>query len=780
MKKAALILIPLFLVLSSCQTGSDNIDSSGSASESSFTSSSSESEQSFSYSKETIEPIDFNAANVISMLDDISKTDNFTLKQSFLLGDASTSKTYITSKYIYYSAYSAGYLKLKSFDSEYTSSNEVVYQFNLKNDQVELLYPLVERDLISSTLYTSLDSFNYMLGYDASSLKEKDFKLEGKYLYTTNKELVKRLGSIAGYPSEAEKETFYKVKISFNKRYELTFVMQMFNDSYEIVDVPATKTTFSDVGKTNISAVDDYLSANYDLNLPSLTLEQANPLIFQDSQDVISLDNYSEVQIRNGDGGVVAKEEINRSESEYEHTSIDVMTSRRLTSLVRNNEDGIPSYIGLDYENKLSEEKFSKYHTWTDTYPSCSGFIKKQLKAFRKVADNQYRYYGYEHSSFFASLSNFNGQSGIKWIDIYLTNNKISKVIFTYSTFSDQYDDGTTFYYDTAITCNVVASRTIKNPVAYDEKENTSVISEAFSKFDGTHKFKIFAQNDRTSSIKYITTYDLNNLLKERTYARTSGEVSFINGYTKISDNQCQRFLIDEDSNAKPNGEIANGSLASLIGFALSPNLLTKTAEGEYTFDSYVLKKATTHMILGVNGEDILPSTLVMKIDEEKKEITSIKYDYDDGMLSSGSETISFLYDDDVKINDETLEKIANLATWVEPTSWKDDDEKIDTYLTKYFSDEKANVPYLYDPDIYSQWSIIDSTVDLEIYSNTLTGDDSKFYEGYTKLLVELGFEKTTLSSFPGAIIYVKGNISIRVAQVLVGGIYLWKTGEYN
>lgn len=781
MRKTLLIFLPILFALASCQIeesssfGLDTIESSLTSDEESS------SEMSSSSSKESTEPLELNARNVITLLTEISKSDSFTLKQNYLAGSIPKSKTYFNSKYVYYSNYRAGYLKLKSFDSEYTSSDEVVYQFNLKNNEVELLYPLVVSDLVSSTLYTSLDSFNYMLGYDTSTLKEKDFKLEDDgYLYTTNKELVRRLGSVAGYPDEANKDTFYKAKISLDKHYELSFVLQMFNDSYEIVDVPLTKTTFSAVGKSNVAAIDEYLSKNYSMDLPSLTLAEASPLIFQDKEDIISLDNYSEVQIVDGDGGVVAKEEINRSETQYEHTSIDVTTSRKLTSLVRNNEDGIPSHIGLNCDNELSEEKFSKYYTWNSVYPSCSDFIKTQLKAFRKINQDQYRYYGYEHSPFFRSLSNFNGQNGIKWIDIYLSDQKISKVVFTYSTFSDEYDDGTIFYYNTTITCNVVSSRNIKNPTPYAEKEENDILSKAFSKFDGTHKFKVAGQDDRTTSRKYITTYDLNNFLKEETYSRTSEIVSFVTGYTKKSDTSYQRFLIDIDGNAKPNGEATNGSLSSLVGFALSPNLFIKTGEGEYMFDSYVLKNATEHMILGLSGDDILPSSLVIKVDEEKKEITSLTYKYDDGLFSSGSESLSFLYDDDVEIDQTTLEKIANLATWVEPTSWKEDNENIDTHLEKYFSEEKGNVPYLYDPETYSQWSIIDSTVDLEIYSNTMSGDGTAFYEKYTSLLIELGFETTALTSFPGATIYVKGAISIRVSKLLRGGIYLWKTGEYD
>ena len=301
-------------------------------------------------------------------------------------------------------------------------------------------------------------------------------------------------------------------------------------------------------------------------------------------------------------------------------------------------------------------------------------------------------------------------------------------------------------------------------------------MKDAFSKFDGTHKFQVTAQDERTSNNKFITTYDLETLTKERTYYTGAGDQSLTYGWTKTSEDHYQRFLLNNDV-IKSNGEEKEGVVSSLIGFSLSPNLFVKSNENEYMFDSYVLKSVKNGMILGTEGDDFLPSTFKLKLDPESKTVVSASYSYSDGLFSSGSETLTFKYDDEVCLKDGLKEKLASLPTWAKPTSWKDENESVYKYLQKYFSDEADNVPYLYDEEIYGQWSVSDSILELEIYSKTTTGNTS-FLENYRKKLLEEGFETTTLSSLPGAIVYVKGSISIRVAGVLNGGIYLWKTGD--
>ena len=781
MRKNKISLLLLGLALASCNTDTKpSLDSSSDEGVSSSSSVSSETsastDPSSSSSEEGILPIELNAANMISSLGKIATSKNFSIYQKDVLMKP-TNEVVFAKKYIYYPRYSAGCLKLKSFDQEYTGSEELVYQFEIVEEELQLLSPLMQGEAYSTqTPYTSLDSFNYMLELDASSLKEKEFTLKDGYLYTSNKSVIKALASMMGYASDAEEDKFYKAKLAFDDTNNVEFVLQAFNSKYQIVDIGGTHGFFKEVGSSHDEIIDDYLENNYELNLTPLTAFEASPLIFQSDTDVISLDNESVVQIVDGDGGTIAKEEINRSIDRYEHTSIDLATSRRLTSLVKNNEDGIPSYVGLNGNNELSEERFSKYNTWDLTYPSCSDFLTKELKAFRKISEGTYRYYGYNHSSFFKSLCNFNGSSGIKWIDIKLEDGLIDEVVFTYQTFTDQYEDGTSFDYNVTITSKVVGDRQIKNPEPYQNKGDVEILKDAFSKFDGTHKFQVTAQDDRTSNNKFITTYDLETLTKERTYYTGAGDQSLTYGWTKTSEDHYQRFLLNNDV-IKSNGEEKEGVVSSLIGFSLSPNLFVKSNENEYMFDSYVLKSVKNGMILGTEGDDFLPSTFKLKLDPESKTVVSASYSYSDGLFSSGSETLTFKYDDEVCLKDGLKEKLANLPTWVKPTSWKDENESVYKYLQKYFSDEADNVPYLYDEEIYGQWSVSDSILELEIYSKTTTGNTS-FLENYRKKLLEEGFETTTLSSLPGAIVYVKGSISIRVAGVLNGGIYLWKTGD--
>lgn len=777
MKKYFLPFLSLLLILPSCNN-SDVTSSLLSSEKPSSSEVGGDSSSLPSSSKEEFVPLELNAKNMIPSLKEIVSSNNFTFANNYILNYPS-SRVFFTEKYLFYSDYKAGYLTLKSFDTEFTNSEELVYLYQMNAGTVNLMYPVTDGNIFSTPKpYTSLVSFNYMLDLDLSSLQENEFELKDGYLYTKNKALVRALASMAGYSADTYKDVFYKAKLKFDKNNNVEFILQMFNDAYEIVDVKSTHACFLNVNKTHYAPVETYLAENYEMNMPSLSLEEAAPLFFQNEKDVISLNNESYVKITGGEEGVVAKEEINRSQIEYEHTSIDVLTSRRLTNLVRNNEDGIPSYIGLDGENKLSEERFSKYYTWDYSYPSPTEFLTKQLKAFRKIGENQYRYYGYNQSSFFRSLCNFNGQNGIQWIDLFLVNKQIDHVVFTYRLGQDEYENGDTFTYQTTITCQLVKDRSITNPTPYEAKTENAILAKAFKKFNGTEKFQVTAVNDKSSYSRFITTYDLKSFVKEKDYYTGGGAKTFIDGYKKLDGSSYQRFLVGTDGVIKTNGSVTQGELSSLISFGLSPNIFAKTGENEYMFDSYILKGAKDKMILGSDEKYFLPSTFKLTVDPIKEEVVSAYYEYSDGISQSGSETLSFLYGEDVKLESSLEEKMSNLPTWVEPKTWKDEDPKIYSYLQKYFGDEADNVPYIYDGDVYSQWLASDSTLELEIYSNTQTADAASFFQKYREKLLASGFETTTLSSMPGATIYVKGNVSIRLASVLVGGIYLWKTGE--
>lgn len=86
-------------------------------------------------------------------------------------------------------------------------------------------------------------------------------------------------------------------------------------------------------------------------------------------------------------------------------------------------------------------------------------------------------------------------------------------------------------------------------------------------------------------------------------------------------------------------------------------NIFAKTGENEYMFDSYILKGAKDKMILGSDEKYFLPSTFKLTVDPAKEEVVSAYYEYSDGISQSGSETLSFLYGEDVKLKSSLEEK---------------------------------------------------------------------------------------------------------------------------
>lgn len=774
MRRLPLFLASTIFVLTACQSP---VNSSISSASSSSTGTSSLSSSSI---EEPEKELALTAANVADAIRNAVTARNYSIYQKQF--GLAASYTYINDRYYYSSDAAAGYVALESFDPSYTNSKELIYSVSYQNKAIVLGSPLREGNLfILGDPYTNLDSFNPLLSFADKTIAASSFSFDAatQTLVTTDADLVTAFATLAGYASEASKGTYYRVRFSKISEKHLYFVLQTFDSSYQVVDAVNTASVLQNVGASYFAPLEDYLKDHYRLPSNALSEEAISPLVLQSDDDVISLDNHSEMWLNGGkeEGGLLAKERVNRSRTRYELTTIDVSNDSYRVSLAENHTDRAPTYIGLNAKNEVIEEDFSTYNSWQSSFPSIEGILVPERKAFRQVGDNQYRYYGWNQSSFFSSLSHLNGRNSIRNVDVFTKDGKVHQIVFTYPTMRDTDDSGKAFTYDVTIYIDVVSDRPITEVKPYGTRSYHEVLAKAFARFDGSSAFQVTAQDDRTEAVQYTTYYDGNHLLYRSAYYTGAGNTSYIRGYTKTGDNAYRRFLIDRKGNLKANGAEVNSSLRSLLNFSLSPDLFRKVKDGVYEFDSYVLPSVRDGMILGTESSLFLPATFRLTVDEANGYVTSATYSYSDGLFRNGSETLSFLYGDEVKLSSVTTLDVDQLPDWKEPTSWGDEDASFTNYLTRYFGDEAANVPYVYDPDIYGLWDASDSTLELEFFSNTYTADAASFYAAYQAALKAASFEETTLKGMPGATVYVKGKISLRLAKVLGGGIYFWVTG---
>lgn len=679
----------------------------------------------------------------------------------------------------------AGYIALQSYDSEKTQSEKILYQCSFDfRGKVTVTTPLVRRSLLDfvGTPYTDFADFNFISSLPSSSFSKSVFvdAKEKGYLFSTNEDLVAALAKMCGYETEATDGTFYRAKLSINENNALKFVLQGFDDTFHLVDTAASG-SFAAIGTASCDALELYLKDNGDLPSKTLTLAEISSLAFGSDDDVVSIDNESIATLSDGSSGSIAKEEVNRTKNVYERFLVDLESGEKTATLVENEADGIPSYVGLNGDNEVVREKFSEYYTFENSFPFVYSLIDSDLKAFREVEPGHYHYYGWLHSSFFSSLSSLNGSSGISGLDLYTKDGSFEKIVFSYPTQTGTTASGSSFRYNLQIVSSLVDDRPITEVKPYETKPFSARLSEAFDAFDGNRPFQVVAQDDLTSYYRFTTTFTGDVLVFKTEYYTGQGPTSYSYGYKKVDESSYRRFLVDREGNVLPNGFAAVGQVKDEIGFHLSPDIFKKKTDGSYVFDSYVLSGAKEGMILGTQKEFFLPSTFEMNLSDGGL-VESASYSYSDGLFSSGSETLSFSYDDEVALPEELLSSLDSLGEFQQPTSWEEEGNSISTYLHKYFGDEADGIPYIYDPDLYRLWDVSDSIMELEISSNSRTANASSFYRKYENALVEAGFvlQDNPPASLPGATVYVKGNISLRIAGSLRGGIYFWKTGEYK
>ncbi len=688
---------------------------------------------------------------IIAALNNIKNSANYTISYTY---KNQSYTSYYTKDYIYFSETNLGYINLESFDSSIGDTLVYNYYFDSQNN-FTLAYANEEK-------LSSCQSFNYIANLDIipSTLIQ-----ENSYYYSKNKTLISSLANTLGYYEDAENGTFTRVKLSSAEENQFTFTLQTIDyDSFEYVDVPDASGNIFDINSTVIDKCETYLNS-FDLPTISLSKEKISKLNLVDGNDIISVN--SEVYISYTGGENVLSDSLS-----YDRSISRVRINENETEQYFQNKEGKILKEGIDALNQVSTMPLGEYYIFNQEYPLAYDALIEELSAFRLIDEQngQYQYFGFNCENIYKSFSYIDVNSKPESIYLTIKENDF-KLIATFPEMSVQ-SGNTIQYFKIQVISTLVSDRTIPTLAPLPEANNELQVK--INNLDGTKNFIAHSYDTRTTE-REKNTYLIDDLLIfEHKELNFSGTVSsYITGYKK-EDGGIQRFLIDKNGVAKKNGYLKiDKSLFDYIGMNVSPSIFTKIDDATYKLNSLVLKTVSNSLILGNESDNLVTDSLKMTVDDNH--ITQITYDYDDGLFQQGSEIVNYSYEN-LKIPQEISDKIDQMTDFIEPTSWKDESIEIYDKLVDLFGEETANtIPYLYDEETYCQFESTYLYDTITISSTSETVDDNKFYTEYKNILVEQGYELDLTPDLPGAEIYTKNNVEIRLAKDLTGGLFISK-----
>lgn len=739
-----LFLFPLFV---SCYggnitnlTSTSNPSTSLSSTISSFSSSSPSSTSSSSTSTQTALTEE---ERIVEALKEIKNTSNYTL--SYLYNNASY-KSYYTKHYLYFEETNLGYMELESYDKELGESLVYNFYFDSK-DTFTLAYP-------NENIVTNCDSFNYLASLKAipTSFKEDN----GSY-YSENKNLIKAFAYTLGYYEDADNGLFTRVRLSSDNTGEVFFALQIIDtSSFTYVDVPNASGTIENISSTIIEDCENYYSENYTLSETYLSEEMLESLNLIDD-DVLSVDTKVYICTDND-------ESLSMSLS-YDREKNRVHIFDEEESFYSSIEDKLYQE-GIDAQNNVSSIYLGDSYSFEKEYPFVTSILRNEKEAFR-LDDSNYCYYGFKGEEIYKSFS---------YVDINSIPEKLTLSFDEQITMTALFpelmvqENGETVHFKIKVVSTVVEDRKIPFLTPYPDANPE--LSDMISALNGDSDFIAHAYDTRTQEREKNTSLVDDLLLFETKNLTFSGTVSsYTTGYKQEEDG-VQRFLIDEKGVAKKNGPLKEGKfLTDFVGMDVSINIFQKENTSTYTLKPLVLKSCSSSFILGNEGNNLVPSSLKMMTEGGK--IAQISYDYDDGLFQQGSEIVEYQYDN-LHIDSSIIEKVNSMPDFVEPENWKDENEEIYNQLVDLFDEEIANsIPYLYDEETYGQFESIYLYNTLTISSDSESVDHDNFYREYKEKLLTSGFVLDLEPDLPGAEIYTKDNIEIRLAKNLIGGLFI-------
>ncbi len=703
-KKLSLLILPLLLLVASCDySTSSSIDSSlttSSISESSDTSSSISSSSAEASTSST--PV-YDSSEIIDTLLEASE-GNYTLSSTSEYGY--TYQTIFTENY-YYTTYSypyQGVILLDNIDST-SDDSKVCYNFEINGDEV-----LLGTQVTSSNQYVTDINSNYNSlslisdSYTADLLTDNydgTFTLENDSSDTLKVTLLGILGyvlgydaSLLGYVSGATLTSLSDGALDIQFNLLTAYVGQ--------IDDELLHATISDVGSSEVTLLEEFIVSN-PFDNETLSSDNADVLKRTEgktisSVDLVAIDPYT---------GVEERVEVGTFEINFDEDHLfSVMTQsgkKSYENFYRNSGDylvdgvaeGNGYSININYNNEL---------VYTDAGEDFDSLVGDRglsqlddiLSLSYQNADGSYTYHGTDADNYLLYLTGGLSVSSVSYLTFEVENGQVTSVSARYGQ-DTLY--GITYYYSINLTFD--EKDDFEDPAVFTQEANEGdkeALTEAFEHFNSqtTYSYKYYDLEDKESS---PTNYDYTQVYVSEDISLT---ISYYSGYTVYKgtvdngDGTLEDFELTYANGtytATTSSDKYTGSLEDANEITINPLVLESSDENTYTPRPYVTNLAEG-IIDDVRALYMDDYTFTLSLDDDNH-LASYSYYYNLYGYYYGTRVYEFSFGDDGEIPSSIKTAIENRSDWVVPTTWECAGSVYNPLQT-LFGDFADQIPFIY------------------------------------------------------------------------------------
>lgn len=565
-----------------------------------------------------------------------------------------------TEDYYYMSIIKNGGILLPYYNTD-EISKDILYRYDLNGDKVDVLLPEQgvdeENYFVSDVNEISYFSLLTDKNHTRFNIKEDDFKLDkDNVYYTDNKVFNTVLAMSVGYASVALNGLVSYTTFDFLSTGDISFSIYM-KDATTNSESLLVTAKFKDIDRSRMEVLEKFrLSYRTGTSLSDNAISVFN----NESMNVIS-----QVTEHNGNENPVLYRDTSY---QYDKTSIslvnkDLVHNREYDYFYEKAKNGYASVVGL---NGLNEVETDVAQVRWDQLSWLTNFA--DAKAFRKISDNTYRYYGFDSEALFYSLTYYDFKMAVKTIDVVVENDKIKEINTTlYSSVSDT--DSSYVYYTIKTTfskdVNIVRPAPYQPKTESEIKENNK-IKEAFDKLKAGNSYEALFEDYGYVTDQKVKMTVTNDIIYFESLASVTDEQTNNLGYV-LKDGKVIPFAVKVDEKGEKVPYVTKkcvegDTLDNHIGFKLSSEVFTRR-------DSVIIPRQNIinlrdYMFGFVSKEYMVEDTLTMAMNNNN-EIINIKYSYiapvSESQTTSGYENVTISKYGTAKLGINLTEKIRNL-----------------------------------------------------------------------------------------------------------------------
>ena len=565
-----------------------------------------------------------------------------------------------TEDYYYMSIINNGGILLPYYNTD-EISKDILYRYDLNGDKVDVLLPEqgVDEDNYFVSDVNEISYFSLLTDENNTrfNIKEDDFKLDkDNVYYTDNKVFNTVLAMSVGYASVALNGLVAYTTFDFLSTGDISFSIYLTDATTNSESLLVTA-KFKDIDRSRMDVLEKFRLA---YRTGASLSDNAISVFNNKSMNVIS-------QVTEHNGNETPVRYMDTS-YQYDETSIslvnkDLVHNREYNYFYEKAKNGYASVVGL---NGLNEVETDVAQVRWDELSWLTNFA--DAKAFRKISDNTYRYYGFDSEALFYSLTYYDFKMAVKTIDVVVENDKIKEINTTlYSSVSDT--DSSYVYYTIKTTfsndVNIVRPAPYQPKTESEIKENNK-IKEAFDKLKAGNSYEALFED-----YGYVT--------DQKVKMTVANDIIYFESLTSVTDEQTNNLgYVLKDGKVIPFAVKVNeqgvkipyvtkkcvegDTLDNHIGFKLSSEIFTRR-------DSVIIPKQNIinlrdYMFGFVSKQYMVEDTLAMAMNNNN-EIVNIKYSYiapvSDSQTTSGYENVSISKYGTAKLGINLTEKIRNL-----------------------------------------------------------------------------------------------------------------------